>query len=652
MRGAVSGKGAGGLQKGLTRRFGWPVVIRCLAASAVCLVFSVACSEASGGSAQSVTGSDVDEQGPTVPGELVVRFARGVSADEQMAFLNARGLTLKRRHLDPEFVTVGLPNGSSEGDVAAALSEYEVVASAEEIGLMELADAPEPNDPSFSAQRWNFSLVQAPQAWEHSRGAGVIVAVIDTGVAFEDYVDPVTQREFVKGPDFTNSTFVYPNDWFDDDDHPNDDHGHGTHVAGTIAEATNNGLEAAGIAHEALIIPIKACGLLLVDGEEKYRCRQDAIAEGIDWATLHGADVINLSLGGVAGSDRQEAAIERAQSAGIVVVASSGNGGADGIGDPELWYPAAYPGVIAVGATDGSGVRAGYSNYGASPEDPERMLDVVAPGGDVFPNLVVQNTFVAFCGGKRPPEVIDVENFASCGARGTSQAAAHVSAVAALILSLQPDLRYDQVRELLQCSARDLGAPGFDPEYGYGMVQAFDAIQDSDGDGVFDCLDRPVDTCGVAASPTPTTAPSVGAFANGMPTPVTTPTPTPSPTDTPTPTPTDGPTPTPTDSATPTESPTPTPTDTPTPTPSPSPLPSPTPGPVACGDVDCDYDVDSVDALRVLRYVAQLSDPECIDKGYTNCDGFINSVDALFILRYVAHFPAGGGDGCPVIGYE
>ena len=67
--------------------------------------------------------------------------------------------------------------------------------------------------------------------------------------------------------------------------------------------------------------------------------------------------------------------------------------------------------------------------------------------------------------------------------------------------------------------------------------------------------------------------------------------------------------------------------------------------------MDCDYDVDSVDALGVLRFVAQLSDPDCIDKGYTNCDGFITSVDALFILRYVALLPTGGGDGCPVIGY-
>ncbi len=605
---------------------------------AVCLVLAGACSEAPPAPGQSVTGSAVEEQWLTIPGELVVRFASGVSEEEQMGFLDARGLTLKRRHFDPEFVTVGLPDGGSEDDIAAVLSGDEVVASVEEIPLQFPLDAPEPNDPYFYGQRWNFSMVQALQAWEKTRGVGVIVAVIDTGVAFENY------ESFRRGPDFTPSQFVYPRNEFDATTHPNDDWGHGTHIAGTIAEATNNGLEAAGLAPDALIMPVKACGWVVEQG--KYGCPMNVVADAIDWATVHGADVINLSLGGTAPSTSlQRAAIERAQSAGIVVVASSGNGGQDLIGDSELYYPAALPGVIAVGATDSKGVRASYSNYGTSPEDPERNLDLVAPGGDDDDPLgrwIAQNTFTDFCLRKVPPQPVDPAAFATCGISGTSQAAPHVSAVAALILSLQPDLRDDQVRELLQCSARDLGAPGFDLEYGYGMVQAFDAIQDSDGDGVFDCLDRPVDACGVAASPTPSAAQSAGALANGMPTPVTTPTPP----HTPTPSPTDTPTPTPT------ESPTPMPTATPTPTPSPSPSPSPTPRPVACGDVDCDYDVDSVDALGVLRYVTQLSEPECIDKGYTNCDGFINSVDALFILRFVAQIPSGGGDGCPIIGYE
>jgi serine protease len=580
---------------------------------------------------------------------LVVRFEGGLSEEEQLRFLEARGLGITRRHFSPEFVTVTVPAGSEDA-LQMSLSEDSAVASVEEVPLQFPLDAPEPNDPWFYAQRWNFSLVQAQEAWEKTRGAGVIVAVVDTGVAFEDY------QSFRRGPDFTASQFVYPMNEFDGTNHPNDDWGHGTHIAGTVAEATDNGLEAAGIASDALILPVKACGWVV--DQSRYGCPVDVVADAIDWATTHGADVINLSLGGTDPRvDLERAAIERAQSAGIVVVAASGNGGQDQVGDPALYYPAALPGVIAVGATDSKGVRAGYSNYGTSPEDPERTLDLVAPGGDEddpFGHWIVQNTLTDFCRGKIPPQPIDPAAFATCGVAGTSQAAAHVSAVAALVLSLRPDLPGETVRDLLQCSALDVGDLGTDAEHGYGLVQAGAAIRDSDGDGVFDCLDQPEDTCGVVTgSPTPTAAP--GILAQGMPTPVTTPTPSASPTPTPTLTPT--PIDTPTASATGT--PTPPPTDTPTPTPTasatpsstPSPAASPTPGPVACGDVDCDYDVDAVDALGVLRYVAQISEPECIDKGYANCDAFITSVDGLYILRHVASLPSGGGEGCPVIGY-
>ncbi len=620
--------------------------------TAACLVLLLACSESQALPARTPsTSPSVRERAPIVPGEITVSFKTGVPAEARERFLRERGLTVVRRHFRPEDVTVAAPAGSEAG-LSEALRGAPEVAAADEIALQFPLDAPEPNDPIFYAQRWNFSLVQAQEAWQKTRGAGVIVAVIDTGVAFENHSDPIADKEFVKAPDFESSQFVYARNAMTGNSHPNDDWGHGTHVAGTIAEATNNGLEAAGIASDALIMPVKVCG----QTPQGYGCLPDVVADGIDWATTHGADVINLSLGGPdpnIGLERP--AIERALSAGIVVVAAAGNGGPDQVGDPQLYYPAALQGVIAVGAVGSSEVRANYSNYGTSPEDPTRVLDLVAPGGDPEdpPNRrwVVQNTFTDFCSGRSPPQPIDVKTFASCGVLGTSQAAAHVSAVAALVLSLRPDLPGETVRELLKCSAQDLGPPGADPEYGSGLVRAATAIQDNDGNGTFDCLDTPADTCGVTSSPTPTTIPTLAAGANSMPTPVPTPTPTPS--DTPTPSPTETPTGTPT--PTPTDSPTPTPTDTPTPTPTPSPTASPSVTPtgasVACGDVDCDYDVDAVDALGILRFVARLSNPPCIDKGYTNCDGFLNAVDALFVLRYVAGLPAGGGDGCPKIGY-
>ncbi|HSP55526.1 MAG TPA: S8 family serine peptidase, partial [Dehalococcoidia bacterium] len=559
MRKAVSIRRAGGVRSGQPRSETWPAASRFFGVAAACLVL-LACSEGVASPARMPAASpSPPEHAPIVTGEVTISFKPGVPADERERFLREKGLTVVRRHFLASDVTVGVPAGRESALSEEFRAAPEVVAAAE-VALQFPLDAPEPNDPIFYAQRWNFSLVQAQEAWQKTRGAGVIVAVVDTGVAFENYSDPVANKDFVKAPDFASAHFVYPRNEVTGTVHPNDDWGHGTHVAGTIAEATNNGLEAAGIASDALIMPVKACGF---QASGQYGCDPNDVGDAIDWATTHGADVINLSLGGPSGNiGLERPAIERALSAGIVVVAAAGNGGPDQVGDPQLYYPAALPGVIAVGATDSSGARAGYSNYGSSPEDPTRMLDLVAPGGDARDfSWVVQNTFIDFCSGKLPTDAIDYTKFASCGVRGTSQATPHVSAVAALIRSLQPDLRADKVVQLLQCSANDLGPGGFDPEYGHGMVQAFEAMRDTDGNGQFDCLDTPKDTCGVAGSPTPTLIPTQAAGENGMPTPVTTPTLTPSPTDTPTPTPTDTPTPTPTDS------PTPTPTNSPTPTP-------------------------------------------------------------------------------------
>jgi len=592
--------------------------------------------------------------GPLIPGRLLVAFTPGLTPEQQEQVIASRGLTIARRHFLPQYVTVAVPPGSQES-VRQALQDDPAIASAEDIPLQVPLGAPEPDDPWFPSQRWNYSMVQVLDVWPATRGAGAIVAVIDTGVAFEDYTDPQTQKQFTRSPDLQATSFVYARNELDRGSHPNDDNGHGTHVASVIAQSTNDGIGAAGIAPEVLVIPVKACG----PQRGSYGCDPNDVGDAIDWAVTHGADVINLSLGGPSPNiGLERAAIERALGAGIVVVASTGNGGADDIGDPYLNYPAALPGVIAVGAVDSRGLRSSYSNYGVSPEDPKRTIDLVAPGGDLTDPIgrsIYQTTFLDRCNAIDPPAPIDPTKFATCGLHGTSQAAAHVSAVAALILSLRPGLSGEDVRELLKCSARDLGPPGPDLEYGYGVVQAADAIRDSDGDGTFDCLDQPKDTCGVAPTPTPALTP--GAAANGMPTPVPTgtPAPTPSPTGTPTPSPTDSPTPAPTDSPTPattgTPAPTPTPTPTPTPAATPSPTATPTPSAVACGDVDCDYDVDAVDALGILRYVAQLSEPGCIDKGYTNCDGFITAVDALYVLRYVAALPNQVGNGCPVIGY-
>src|SRR5215208_8522535 len=197
-------------------------------------------------------------------------------------------------------------------------------------------------------------------------GRGVVVAVLDSGVAFERY------GGFRRAPDLRRSTFVRPWDFVDHDRHPNDRYGHGTHVTGTIAEATNNGLAVAGVAYGVKVMPLK----VLNDFGEGDSL---AIAKAIRFAAKHRADVINLSLEfdrRVIASEIPEilSAIQFAHGHGSVIVAAAGN--YEQGHRHRVAYPARASAVIAVGATTRRGCRSDYSSYGSD-------LDVVAPGGGV-----------------------------------------------------------------------------------------------------------------------------------------------------------------------------------------------------------------------------------------------------------------------------
>jgi subtilisin family serine protease len=522
-----------------------------------------------------------------------------------------------------------------------------------------------PNDPLWINQ-WNLRLISADAAWDTTQGEGVIVAVVDTGVAYEDFGD------FKLAPDLSGTSFADPYDFFDDDPHANDDNGHGSHIAGTIAQTTNNSYGVAGIAYKASIMPIKVCGQQLIE----YRCPTTAIADGIRWAAEHGAEVINISLSGTGNvSQAERESLEFARDAGAVVIAAAGNGGADRIcgGAPLLGNPAADPSVIAVSASGFFGSLAYYSNYGVG-------LDVIAPGGnppianlpacDVAnegpSSVVAQETYSFRCNGGS----VDFQSFAFCGFSGTSMAAAHVSGVAALIRSAYPDLNRTQVRTLIQCSATDVHTPGVDLETGYGLVQADVAVRDTDGDAIPDCIDSEPFTPTPSAAPTATLVPPPNDCLPA-PTPSPTSSPTPSPSPSPTPTPTATPTPTPTPSAGPTATVTPTPspsvtataTDTPTPTPTPtggatetaSPTATatiaPAPLPIFCGDVNCSGTVDAHDALGIILFLAFVEPvADCISEGSVNCDGVLDMNDALDILRYAGDLPLGLPAGCGGIG--
>jgi len=347
-----------------------------------------------------------------------------------------------------------------------------------------------PNDPYFYHQ-WNLQAIQVPQAWDYSGGHEVIVAVIDSGVAYEDF------ESYRRAPDLANTAFVPGYDFVNNDSHANDDFGHGTHVAGTIAQSTNNGYGVAGVAFGATLMPIK---VLDARGQGGF----DALARGVMFAADHGAHIINLSLSGRKSSQLLQDAIQYATNKGVLIVAAAGNSGG------TVEYPAAYDSVIAVGAVDYRLQRARYSNFGS-------QLDLVAPGGDTgadadgngLPDGILQETFRG-----------EPRRFALHNMEGTSMAAPHVAGVAALLFALNPAATAAQVRQVLETTARDLGAPGFDDNYGNGLIQAAAALAAMGAQAPTPTPGPPSPTL----SPTATTTPSPTPTSMYSPTPSATPT--------------------------------------------------------------------------------------------------------------------------------
>ncbi|MDP8966386.1 MAG: S8 family peptidase [Cyanobacteriota bacterium] len=264
-----------------------------------------------------------------------------------------------------------------------------------------------PNDPDYDKQ-WNLRSINVESAWDETKGSGVTVAVIDTGIS---EVPDLKATKFVKGYDFVNDRID-----------ASDDAGHGTHVAGTIAQSTNNNYGVAGIAYEASLMPLKVLG---ASGGGTVA----DIAEAIRYAVDNGADVINMSLGGAGESQLMEDAINYAHEKGVVVIAAAGNSNQN-----SASYPARYPHVIGVAALDSVGVKAPYSNFGAG-------VDLSAPGGSEA--------------GKILQETIDPESGQSIfeGYQGTSMAAPHVAGVAALVKAAgvkEPD----EILNILKQSSR------------------------------------------------------------------------------------------------------------------------------------------------------------------------------------------------------
>jgi serine protease len=416
--------------------------------------------------AVAITGVAHADTAPYRPGEVVVRYAPGVArtaaADQHTERLAGGAYRLT------------LPRGTTVPTALAALRRDPHVASAVPNYLAHMSSV-WPDDPGFRLQ-WNFMGpfgIGMPDAWQlaaERTATGerdVTVAVLDTGVAYAD-MGPLRRapdlRRFVAGYDFV-----------DDDPYPFDLKGHGTHIAGTIAEATNNGLDAAGIADRALIMPVRT---LDADGTG------DAvtISRGIRYAVRHHADVINMSLEFapfVGARDIPEvlSALAYARRKGVVVVTVAGNEG--------RWDALPYPGrsdlVIAVAATTAGGCQAAYSNAGSG-------VDVAAPGGG--PDAVAGGDpwDQAHCTAQAGGPSIYQETFGATpavfampsGYYGTSMAAAHVAGLAALVLGtdrLGPHPTPVEVQRLIEQSARDIGPAGYDPRYGHGLIDAAAALR-------------------------------------------------------------------------------------------------------------------------------------------------------------------------------
>ncbi|MFD7337435.1 type VII secretion-associated serine protease mycosin [Streptomyces violascens] len=290
-------------------------------------------------------------------------------------------------------------------------------------------------------RQWELTAMHTQQAWRTTKGKGMTVAVLDTGV---DGSHPDLAGQVLPGNDLVGfGAGQGSRDWAR----------HGTAMAGIIAghgHGAGNQSGVLGVAPEARILPVRVI-LESTDPARKQarETKGGALAEGIRWAADNGADVINLSLGDDSASAHPEpaedAAIQYALGKGAVVVASAGNGGDQG---DHISYPAAYPGVIAVAAVDKNGTHASFSTR-------RWYATVSAPGVDV----VIAD-----------PDRKYYEGW------GTSAASAFVSGAVALIRSAHPGLSPAQIKKLLEDTARNAPEGGRDDARGYGMIDPAAAL--------------------------------------------------------------------------------------------------------------------------------------------------------------------------------
>ncbi len=390
-----------------------------------------------------------------VSSQVLVKFKSSVTEERrEAAIVSYRSTTLKKiSALD--IYHLQIPEDLSVEEMLYLLELNPDVEYAEPNYIRRLAQVT-PNDEYFNRQYALYNPggqfgppsspqdgtanadIKAREGWVETRGdETVIIAVLDTGADFDH-------------PDLDDKLLSNGYDFINDDPDPIDDHGHGTLVAGVAAAETNNGEGIAGVAWNCRILPIKILdntGVTDVSTE----------IDGINWALLNGADVINLSLGGVGAAQSEQDAIRTAYNNGIVVVAAAGN---DGV---ATYFPAAYPECMAVAATNSSDERVTFANTATDPLPWESNfgpeIDVAAPGDwvlSLYPTSLTTPPFLPYS-----------------WASGTSFSTPHVAGLAALIRSIKPELSAEDIMNIIRYTADDVNSAtleGRDNNLGYGRI--------------------------------------------------------------------------------------------------------------------------------------------------------------------------------------
>ena len=353
-----------------------------------------------------------------VPGRLLVRFNPKTSRHQAHGLVSDAGAQTSSELEQLNVHIVDLPQGADEAAYVESFMTRPEVLSVELDRLIP-AEELNPNDPLFTWYEWHLRKISAPAAWDTTTGSGsLIIAILDTGVneAHEDLAGKLVPGWNV----------------YDNNADTRDTYGHGTKVAGSATASTNNSVGVASVAWNSLIMPIRISD---PGGYASY----STIASGLQWAADHGARVANVSFAATTSSTVTTAAQYFQSKGGVVVMAAGNYSSFDRAAD--------NPYILTVSASDPNDALYSWSNTGNN-------IDLAAPGS-------VYTTTAD--GGYAPAD-------------GTSFSAPVVAGVAALVMSTNPNLSASQVQEVLQRSADDRGAAGWDASYGWGRVNAARAV--------------------------------------------------------------------------------------------------------------------------------------------------------------------------------